>query len=122
MNSAFLFIENFHSHKNEKGEEMKRSIVILSIVLVGFLFGVSLCSAACPFQDGHYATVKKLVPGKTKVLEKWECVKYLTSEHANNGICFENRINEFGDFQYICITGEYRLEFPINIPIRAFYY
>ncbi len=122
VSSAFLLLRASINTVRKRGKEMKKGILFLSVILAGIAFSLNFCFAACPFQDGSlYATVKKLVPGKKKVLEKWECVDYIPSGYINNGICFSNVLNDSGDSQYICITGEYRIEFPINEYIGDFF-
>jgi hypothetical protein len=102
---------------------MKRLLLCLSVVLLGVLFCVTPSHAACTLNpdDGPWATVKKYQTGKTKVVEIWECVARIALLNGNS-ICFNNQLNDLRDRQYVCISGEYRIELPMNRSLDDFYY
>jgi hypothetical protein len=81
---------------------------------MGILFLVAPSYAACNLDpnNGPYATVIKYQTGKTKILERWECVTWV--HPYGNQLCFGNRLDNLDNFRVICITGEYRIECPLN--------
>jgi len=96
---------------------MKRLLISLGIVLVGIVFSVNLSYAECPYTDqGPYITIYKNVPGKNKVLEKWECVLYVSSESLGGGFCFTNQVAPWNSslplMQGICISGDFKVVHP----------
>jgi hypothetical protein len=96
---------------------MKRLLMVLCIVLAGVVFSANFCYAICaipPHIGAPYITVIKYVPNKTKVQETWECVEDI-EYFLGNGICFWNRLDDQGNSQAICITGEYRIVYPPNM-------
>ena len=95
---------------------MKKLLINFGIVLLGIMFSTNLCYAACaiPTTGDPYITVIKYVPNKIKVQEKWECVEGI-EYFLGNGICFWNRLDDQGNSQAICITGEYRIVYPPNM-------
>jgi hypothetical protein len=89
----------------------------LGIVLLGIVFCVAPSHAVCALADGSYATVTKYYTGKNKVMERWECVSPGGIDGSGNGVCFSNYLNnDERDREYICISGEYKIVFPLNWP------
>lgn len=106
----------------KEGFGMKKLIVSLGIVLLGIVFFTAPCYAACPFPEyGPYATVKKYATGKTKVVEIWECIDFISSMTGNT-ICFYNYVNNSYDYQFICFSGEFKIELPLNADPSDFFY
>jgi hypothetical protein len=93
---------------------MKRLMVSLGIVLVGIVFCAAPSYAECPLtQLAPYTTVIKYVPGKTKVIQMWECTE-VEADYAfvEGGVCFKNYLDNANSYQRICITGDIKVVFP----------
>jgi hypothetical protein len=93
---------------------MKRLMVSLGVMLLGIVFCVAPSHAVCALADGPYATVTKYYTGKNKVMERWECADDGGIYHSGNGVCFYNYLNNERDHEYICISGEFKIVFPLN--------
>jgi hypothetical protein len=94
---------------------MKRLMVSLGIVLVGIVFCVNLCYAQCPTNTGGpIVTVYKYFSGKKNIQEKWECA--LINEFYGNTVCFTVYTGYPTPRQRICISGDYKIEYPMNEP------
>ena len=102
---------------------MKKILLSLGIMLIGIVFCAGPCYAACTLdpENGPYATVKRYQSGKNKVIEMWECVVGL-ERFNGNGVCLTNQLSDLYDFQVICISGEFRIELPVNWDTSDFFY
>jgi len=90
---------------------MHRSLIGFIMLMVGMLFVNNVCSAACPFPDGPYATVIKYLTGKKTVHKTWVCVFPDEYYSVGSGFCFYNQ-TATDDYDYICISGDYELVQP----------
>jgi hypothetical protein len=93
---------------------MKNLLICLSILFIGIVFCITPCYAACSLSsdNGSYTTVIRYVTGRAKVQEKWECAQNAYAQ--GNGVCFYNILDNEGNSQYICLSGEFKVVFPMN--------
>lgn len=96
---------------------MKTLLIILGVFLLGVVFCTSPCYAECTLDPlwGPFMTVIKYYTGKAKIQEKWECAK-LFDPPPGYGVCFYNYLDNSGKPQYMCISGEFKVLFPVNLP------
>jgi len=94
---------------------MKRLLIVLGVFLSGVVFCTAPGYAACTLEPlwSPFMTVIKYQTGKAKILEMWECAK-ITDPPQGNGVCFYNYLDNNGHYQYMCISGEFKVLYPIN--------
>ena len=94
---------------------MKKLLIVSVIFLVGIVFCAAHCYAACTLDpaNGPYTTVIKYNTGKKTIQEKWECAIDAIFSYGSGG-CFHNVLNNVGDTQKICLSGEIKILYPVN--------
>jgi hypothetical protein len=94
---------------------MKSLLAFCFVALLGITFSVSVGYAQCPYTDyAPYIVIYKYATGKTKVLEKWECVRayYYSTSSVGSGFCFDNQAGAGSLTQRICISGDFKIVEP----------
>jgi len=91
-----------------------KSIIVTCLVLLVISFYTTTGYAACALspENGPYTTVIKYYTGKKTVMEKWECAQEV--EPQANGVCFYNVLDNSYNTQYTCISGEFKVLYPVN--------